>query len=176
MLQLATGGHDRCGCGRADVPARRADCPPPLNAGTGFHSNDARGTVISVDPKSGDPADRVPGLDRAKGAEVGVRTEIVPRLQSTLSVYGLDFDSELIFEWEAGSTAAGRLSRRVGFEFSMRAPAPPHPAPRHDTLDTRDALDIRDTPDRKLRHTVNAVHNRPTKAHRAHWHAPSPPL
>ena len=32
-----------------------------VNAGTGFHSNDARGTVISVDPKSGDPADRVPG-------------------------------------------------------------------------------------------------------------------
>ena len=89
-----------------------------LNAGAGFHSNDARGTVISVDPKSGDRADRVPGLVRAKGAEAGIRTEIVPRLQSTLSVYGLDFDSELIFEGDAGSTAPGRPSRRVGFDFS----------------------------------------------------------
>ena len=89
-----------------------------LNAGTGFHSNDARGTVIAVDPKSGDPATRVPGLVRAKGAEAGIRTEIVPRLQSTLSVYGLDFDSELIFEGDAGTTSAGRPSRRVGFEFS----------------------------------------------------------
>ena len=89
-----------------------------VNAGAGFHSNDARGTVISVDPKTGDPADRVPGLVRAKSVELGIRTEIVPRLQSTLSVYGLDFDSELVFEGDAGSTAAGRPSRRIGIEFS----------------------------------------------------------
>ena len=89
-----------------------------LNAGAGFHSNDARGTVITVDPKSGDPADRVPGLVRAKGAEAGIRTEIIPRLQSTLSVYGLDFASELIFQGDAGTTSAGRPSRRVGIEFS----------------------------------------------------------
>ena len=89
-----------------------------LNVGTGFHSNDARGTVIAIDPKSGDPASRVPGLVRAKGAEAGIRTEIVPRLQSTFSVYGLDFDSELIFQGDAGTTSAGRPSRRVGFEFS----------------------------------------------------------
>ena len=89
-----------------------------LNAGAGFHSNDARGTVIAIDPKSGDPADRVPGLVRAKGAEAGIRTEIIPRLQSTLSVYGLDFASELIFQGDAGTTLAGRPSRRVGIEFS----------------------------------------------------------
>ena len=89
-----------------------------VNAGYGFHSNDARGTVIAVDPKSGDPADRVPGLVRAKSAEIGIRTEIVPRLQSTLSVYGLDFASELIFQGDAGTTSPGRPSRRVGFEFS----------------------------------------------------------
>ena len=89
-----------------------------VNAGAGFHSNDARGTVITVDPKTGDPAERVPGLVRAKGVEVGIRTEIVPHLQSTLSVYGLDFDSELIFAGDAGTTFAGRPSRRVGIEFS----------------------------------------------------------
>lgn len=85
---------------------------------SGFHSNEARGTVITVDPKSGDPADRVPGLVRAKGAEAGIRTEIIPRLQSTLSVYGLDFASELIFQGDAGTTLAGRPSRRVGIEIS----------------------------------------------------------
>ena len=89
-----------------------------LNLGTGFHSNDARGTTIRIDPKSGDSADRVPGLVRAKGAEVGIRTEIVPRLQTTLSIYGLDFDSELTFAGDAGTTSAGRPSRRVGFELS----------------------------------------------------------
>ena len=89
-----------------------------FNLGSGFHSNDARGTTITVDPKSGDPADKVPGLVRAKGIEAGVRTEIVPRLQSTLSVYGLDFDSELTFAGDAGTTDAGRPSRRTGFELS----------------------------------------------------------
>lgn len=89
-----------------------------VNVGSGFHSNDARGTTISIDPKSGDFADRVPGLVRAKGIEAGVRSEIIPRLQSTLSVYGLDFDSELTFAGDAGTTNAGRPSRRTGFELS----------------------------------------------------------
>jgi len=89
-----------------------------VNAGTGFHSNDARGTTISVDPKTGDPADRISPLVRSKGAEVGVRTEIVKGLQTSLSFYRLDFDSELIFAGDAGTTFAGRPSRRVGFELS----------------------------------------------------------
>ncbi len=89
-----------------------------VNAGTGFHSNDARGTTITVDPKSGDTADRVPPLVRSKGFELGVRTEFIPGLQSAFSVYQLKFDSELIFAGDAGTTEAGRPSKRVGFEFS----------------------------------------------------------
>ncbi|MDB5840598.1 MAG: hypothetical protein JWQ23_2550 [Herminiimonas sp.] len=89
-----------------------------VNAGSGFHSNDARGTTITIDPKTGDPADRVTPLVRSKGFEVGTRTEILPGLQSSFSVYQLDFDSELIFVGDAGTTEAGRPSRRVGFEFN----------------------------------------------------------
>ena len=89
-----------------------------LNAGSGFHSNDARGTTITVDPKSGNPADRVQPLVRSKGIEVGVRTEFIKGLQSAFSVYRLDFDSELVFQGDAGTTSAGRPSRRVGFELS----------------------------------------------------------
>ena len=89
-----------------------------LNVGSGFHSNDARGTTITVDPKSGDPADKVPPLVRSRGLEAGVRTEFIRGLQSALSVYQLDFASELVFEGDAGTTSAGRPSRRVGFEFS----------------------------------------------------------
>ncbi len=88
------------------------------NVGSGFHSNDARGTTITVDPKTGDPADRVPPLVRSKGAEFGVRTEFIKGLQSAFSVYRLDFASELVFAGDAGTTEAGRPSRRVGFEFS----------------------------------------------------------
>ena len=88
------------------------------SAGYGFHSNDARGTVITQDPKTGLAADKVQPLVRAKGVELGVRTETVPGLQSALSVYRLDFDSELTFAGDAGTTEAGRPSRRIGFEFS----------------------------------------------------------
>jgi outer membrane cobalamin receptor len=89
-----------------------------FNVGSGFHSNDARGTTIAVDPKSDTPADRVPYLVRSKGVEVGARSEILPGLQSAFSVYRLDFDSELVFAGDAGTTFAGRPSRRTGFEFS----------------------------------------------------------
>ena len=88
------------------------------SAGNGFHSNDARGTTINIDPKSGNPADKVPPLVRSKGVEIGVRSELIPGLQSALSVYRLDFDSELTFAGDAGTTEAGRASRRHGFEFS----------------------------------------------------------
>lgn len=88
------------------------------SAGYGFHSNDARGTTITLEPKTGNPADQVPPLVRSKGIELGVRTEAIAGLQSSLSVYRLDFDSELTFAGDAGTTEAGRPSRRIGFEFS----------------------------------------------------------
>jgi hypothetical protein len=91
-----------------------------FNIGRGFHSNDARGTTISVDPKNpGTVATREAPIVLSKGMEVGVRSELIPGLQTSLSVYRLDLDSELLFQGDAGSTAdTGRPSRRVGFEFS----------------------------------------------------------
>lgn len=89
-----------------------------VNAGLGFHSNDARGATITVDPASGDAADRVTPLVRAKGAEVGVRSVRVPHLQTSVSLWTLDFDSELIFVGDAGTTEAGRPSHRYGVEIA----------------------------------------------------------
>jgi outer membrane receptor protein involved in Fe transport len=88
------------------------------NAGMGFHSNDARGATITRDPLTGKHADRVTPLVRAKGAEVGVRTVTVPHLQSSLSLWSLRLDSELIFVGDAGTTEAGRPSHRYGVEFA----------------------------------------------------------
>jgi len=93
-----------------------------VNGGTGFHSNDARGAAITVDPVSGDPADRVTPLVRAKGAEVGLRTVRIPGLQSTVALWYLGIDSELLFVGDAGTTEPGRPSRRVGFEWTNYAP------------------------------------------------------
>jgi hypothetical protein len=88
------------------------------NAGRGFHSNDARGATINVDPVSGDPVERVTPLVPAKGAEVGVRTVRVKGLQSTFTLWYLGLDSELLFVGDAGTTEAGRPSRRVGVEWT----------------------------------------------------------
>jgi outer membrane receptor protein involved in Fe transport len=88
-----------------------------VNAGLGFHSNDARGATITVDPVSGDQVDRVTPLARAKGAEVGIRSVRIPHLQTSLAVWTLRLDSELIFIGDAGTTEAGRPSHRYGVEW-----------------------------------------------------------
>jgi hypothetical protein len=89
-----------------------------LNGGFGFHSNDARGTTITVDPKTGDPALQVDPLVRSKGAEIGVRSTWVPGLNSTLAFWYLTLDSELLFVGDAGITEPSRASRRYGVEWT----------------------------------------------------------
>ncbi|MGM9480046.1 TonB-dependent receptor [Roseateles sp. NT4] len=91
-----------------------------FNAGRGFHSNDARGTTATVDPRTGDAVDKVPGLVAARGMELGARTEWVPGLQSSLAVWKLDFDSELVYVGDAGATEANRPSKRHGIEWNNR--------------------------------------------------------
>lgn len=81
-----------------------------LNAGRGFHSNDARGVTQASDPAT--------PLARSRGLELGLRSEAVKGLQTVLALYRLDFDSELVYLGDAGSTEAGRPSRRYGIEFS----------------------------------------------------------
>jgi len=89
-----------------------------VNAGYGFHSNDARGTTETVTPKEGLPTDPVTPLVRSKGAELGVRTEIVPGLQSSLALWQLKLGSELVFSGDAGDTEASRASKRRGIEWN----------------------------------------------------------
>lgn len=89
-----------------------------LNYGQGFHSNDARGTVATIDPKTLASIGQSPGLVRSRGMEIGLRTEAIPKMQTALSLYRLDFDSELTYVGDAGTTEAGSPSRRYGIEFS----------------------------------------------------------
>jgi hypothetical protein len=88
-----------------------------VNVGKGFHSNDARGTTIRVDPNDGvTPVERVDPLVAAWGADVGVRTAVLPNLQLTASLWTLQLDSELLFVGDAGSTEPSRESERRGIE------------------------------------------------------------
>src|SRR6266705_2397568 len=93
-----------------------------LNYGQGFHSNDARGTTITVDPKNltGPTPEKVPALVKTHGEEIGMRTETIPNLQSSFSLWRLALASELVFVGDAGTTEASRPSLRRGIEWSNR--------------------------------------------------------
>jgi hypothetical protein len=91
-----------------------------FNAGRGFHSNDARGTTARIDPRTGDAVNRVPPLVAAKGLELGARTEWLPGLQSSLALWQLEFDSELVYVGDAGATEPNRPSKRHGVEWNNR--------------------------------------------------------
>ena len=91
-----------------------------FNMGRGFHSNDARGMTVRTNPKGGDPVDSVPALVPLTGFEIGLRTQAVSGLQSSVSVWGLRSASELVYIGDAGATEASLASRRRGIEFSNR--------------------------------------------------------
>ena len=91
-----------------------------FNYGYGFHSNDARGTTATVAAKdpNGPAIAPVNPLVRSKGGELGLRTEVVPGLQSSLSLWALKLDSELLFVGDAGETEPSRASERYGVEWN----------------------------------------------------------
>jgi hypothetical protein len=90
-----------------------------FSVGQGYHSNDARGTTIRIDPVSGEPADRVDPLVASLGGEFGARLFVADKLQTTLALWTLRLDSELLFVGDAGNTEASRPSRRDGLELGL---------------------------------------------------------
>ncbi|MBA4766600.1 MAG: TonB-dependent receptor [Porphyrobacter sp.] len=88
------------------------------NYGQSFHSNDARGATIAVDPVSGDPAERVPLLVRAEGSELGARLETAT-LDASVVGFWLELDSELVFIGDGGATEPNGGSRRYGVEANL---------------------------------------------------------
>jgi len=80
------------------------------NWGKGFHSNDARGVVNSLDP--------IPGLSPGTGYEVGSRIE-VGDFKITAAYWWLNQDSELIFVGDSNSVEPKGGSERDGYELTM---------------------------------------------------------
>lgn len=80
------------------------------NAGSGFHSNDARSNVAD----SGKQA-----LARALGAEVGFRTTVLPHARIAADFWYLHLDSELVWSGDAGSTEASDSTRRYGVDVEL---------------------------------------------------------
>ncbi|MBV8876135.1 MAG: TonB-dependent receptor [Gammaproteobacteria bacterium] len=89
-----------------------------LDFGQGFHSNDARGTVITVDPNDGvTPVGRVTPLARATGAEAGVRSS-AGALELAAALWALRLDSELVLDNDSSAIEPSGATRRYGIELS----------------------------------------------------------
>lgn len=99
-----------------------------VDAGRGFHSNDARGVIDRIDPTTGLAASSVPPLVSSFGKEIGVRTIAVPGLESSVALWSLDSDSELVYNADSdiGSTSPNAASRRYGVEWNNRLNAGRH--------------------------------------------------
>jgi outer membrane receptor protein involved in Fe transport len=91
-----------------------------MNAGKGFHSNDARGVIDKIDPTTGDAATAVPSLAGSFGKEVGMRSEWIDGLQSSLALWTLHSDSEIVYSADSaiGSTTPNGASNRFGIEWN----------------------------------------------------------
>lgn len=96
-----------------------------FSAGQGFHSNDARGTTITVDPVSGGPAESVDPLAKARSVEIGLRSAAIANTQLAASLFSMKLDSELVYVGDAGATEALGQSKRRGIEIgALYAPNP----------------------------------------------------
>ncbi|MEM7468969.1 MAG: TonB-dependent receptor [Pseudomonadota bacterium] len=95
-----------------------ADSEIYLNFGMAFHSNDARGAVSVIDPSNGDRISPVDPIVESRGYEIGFRTTRLAGLQSTLAIWYLELDSELVFVGDAGTTEASGKSERYGVEWN----------------------------------------------------------
>jgi outer membrane receptor protein involved in Fe transport len=115
-----------------------------VNAGSSFHSNDARDVVISqkmsemeralrrkglseteiaaeLAARNFDPQQRgIETLPRAIGAELGMRTHLSKRVVVGVAAWWLQLEEELVFIGDEGATEISGKSRRIGLDLEGR--------------------------------------------------------
>ncbi|MFI3219657.1 MAG: TonB-dependent receptor plug domain-containing protein [Methylococcales bacterium] len=95
------------------------------NAGYGYHSNDARGTTLQLNPADGT---RISGDGTAinpvnpmawsRGGEFGIRSNFIHKLNTTLALWYLQSSQELVFTGDDGTTSINGMSQRYGLEWT----------------------------------------------------------
>ena len=83
-----------------------------VNAGRGFHSNDARSVVQDKGNHQ---------LPDAWSGEFGLQMHPLSKLLISAVVWGLELDNELVFTGDDGTTENKGASRRVGIDIGVRA-------------------------------------------------------
>lgn len=81
-----------------------------MNFGTGFHSNDARGVTAGINSAD--------ALVRTMGGEIGLRTQAIRDMTTTLALFWLQSDSELVYAGDSGTNKPGDGSARYGIEIA----------------------------------------------------------
>lgn len=89
-----------------------------FSAGRGFHSDDVRGVVGTFTDGLPATTSQTLLLAPATGAEVGIRTRIIPRLELEAVAFQLEFTSEIRYNQDIGQDQASAPSRRQGIELS----------------------------------------------------------
>ena len=138
-----------------------------LQGGFSYHTNDVRGSTQLYEPVSPDhPYYNTPVYDtpnpnkisflvQTKGGEVGVRTAAVPHLQSTVEVWYLHSDSELLQDGDTGGTSPSEQpSNRYGIEMGNYYAPSEHWVIDADFADSR-ALFTEDDPDDSTFYSYN---------------------
>ncbi len=91
------------------------------SAGQGFHTNDVRdGTNLTLGGTPETGFTRSPLVVKSTGADLGVRSNAIPRVQAGLSLFIINFQSELTYDGDTGTTDAGPASHRIGFELTTQ--------------------------------------------------------
>ncbi|ACT48811.1 TonB-dependent receptor [Methylotenera mobilis] len=88
------------------------------NWGHGFHSNDGRGSTATTNAVDGSSLQRIPLIAKVVGSEVGVRTQFLPNWHSSLTLWQVALDSELVYIGDEGVTEPKGGSKRRGVEWS----------------------------------------------------------
>jgi hypothetical protein len=90
-----------------------------LSAGRGFHSNDVRGVFGTVGLEGLTPtAGPTPLLAPTNGEEIGIRSNLIPKVGLQIALFQEDFSSELAFDEDQGQDQPTAPSRRQGVEIS----------------------------------------------------------
>jgi len=122
MLQPANSGKDEMVIGSPKFTATLGPFYKTelfAGVGMGYHSNDARSSVITEVPGYPTQSEGAsPLLVRSRGGEVGIRTKAIPNLDSSISAFYIHQDSELFFDGDTGTTTAGLPSQRTGIEIT----------------------------------------------------------
>jgi len=88
------------------------------NYGKGFHSNDVRTAITTIDPATGLPTEFQDILVQGKGGEFGLRYDNLNGFNLSFAAFELGMDSELVFVGDAGTTEPSGATRRSGVELA----------------------------------------------------------